>query len=57
MMLMDKTQSSANSETTSLASSIARYRMENGRTYHSYKDGCKWESLRSPAFDAAVLVF
>ncbi|APA11946.1 hypothetical protein SS1G_05495 [Sclerotinia sclerotiorum 1980 UF-70] len=27
------------SSTTSLASSITRYRIENGRTYHAYKDG------------------
>ncbi|KAF4982962.1 hypothetical protein FZEAL_1532 [Fusarium zealandicum] len=27
------------SETTSLASNIVKYRQENGRTYHSYKDG------------------
>ncbi|KAL2760018.1 hypothetical protein ACRALDRAFT_1079087 [Sodiomyces alcalophilus JCM 7366] len=30
---------SIGSRTTSLTSSIARYRVENGRTYHSYKDG------------------
>lgn len=30
---------SLNSETTSLASSITRYRIENGRSYHGYKDG------------------
>ncbi|PKS05132.1 hypothetical protein jhhlp_008499 [Lomentospora prolificans] len=27
------------SDTTSLKSSILKYRMENGRTYHAYKDG------------------
>ncbi|PQE04753.1 hypothetical protein CJF30_00004545 [Rutstroemia sp. NJR-2017a BBW] len=27
------------SSTTSLASSITKYRLENGRTYHAYKDG------------------
>ncbi|RAL58729.1 hypothetical protein DID88_003035 [Monilinia fructigena] len=27
------------SSTTSLASSITKYRIENGRTYHAYKDG------------------
>ncbi|KAG9498185.1 hypothetical protein J7337_011080 [Fusarium musae] len=27
------------SDTTSLRSSILRYREENGRTYHAYKDG------------------
>ncbi|KAM0494935.1 hypothetical protein ACHAP8_008313 [Fusarium lateritium] len=27
------------SDTTSLKSSILRYREENGRTYHAYKDG------------------
>ncbi|KAI9641781.1 hypothetical protein NHQ30_009639 [Ciborinia camelliae] len=31
--------SSRGSSTTSLASSIRRYRHENGRTYHAYKDG------------------
>ncbi|KAF7954589.1 hypothetical protein EAE96_005709 [Botrytis aclada] len=31
--------SEAGSSTTSLASSITRYRIENGRTYHAYKDG------------------
>ncbi|KAI5465270.1 S-adenosyl-L-methionine-dependent methyltransferase [Mariannaea sp. PMI_226] len=30
---------SVGSGTTSLASSIAKYRFENGRTYHAYKDG------------------
>lgn len=30
---------STGSTTTSLASSIAKYRMENGRTYHTYKEG------------------
>jgi len=29
------------SSTTSMASSIMKYRQENGRTYHSYKDGSK----------------
>lgn len=29
----------AGSDTTSVKSSILRYREENGRTYHSYKDG------------------
>lgn len=27
------------SDTTSLKSSIMKYRKENGRTYHAYKDG------------------
>lgn len=27
------------SDTTSLASSIFKYRVENGRTYHAYKAG------------------
>ena len=27
------------SSTTSIGSSILRYRQENGRTYHAYKDG------------------
>lgn len=31
----------AESDTTSLKSSILRYREENGRTYHAYKDGGK----------------
>lgn len=31
----------AGSDTASLRSSILRYREENGRTYHAYKDGCK----------------
>ncbi|KAL2686756.1 hypothetical protein Neosp_004298 [[Neocosmospora] mangrovei] len=40
------------SDTTSLRSSILRYREENGRTYHAYKDGgnyaCRSEvTLRS----------
>lgn len=29
------------SETASLAESILHYRRENGRTYHSYKDGSR----------------
>ena len=29
----------AGSSTTSIGSSILRYRQENGRTYHAYKDG------------------
>jgi len=29
------------SSTTSIGSSILRYRQENGRTYHAYKDGSK----------------
>jgi len=32
-------QSDAGSATTSLSSSILKYREENGRTYHAYKDG------------------
>ncbi|KAM3076594.1 hypothetical protein ACMFMG_007400 [Clarireedia jacksonii] len=31
--------SEAGSSTTSLASFITKYRLENGRTYHAYKDG------------------
>jgi SAM-dependent methyltransferase len=31
--------SDVGSESTTLASSIFRYRVENGRTYHAYKDG------------------
>ena len=27
--------------TTSVSSSVRKYRVENGRTYHSYKDGRK----------------
>jgi hypothetical protein len=34
-------QTDAESDSTSLASSIARYRLENGRTYHAYKEGCE----------------
>ncbi len=30
----------AASDTTSLMSSVLKYRHENGRTYHAYKDGC-----------------
>lgn len=33
-------EASVGSATTSLASSIAKYRVENGRTYHAYKEGC-----------------
>ena len=29
------------SDSTSLMSSILKYRQENGRTYHAYKDGCE----------------
>jgi hypothetical protein len=32
---------SSQSLTTSLATSIMNYRVENGRTYHQYKDGRK----------------
>ncbi|PQE05792.1 hypothetical protein CJF31_00004540 [Rutstroemia sp. NJR-2017a BVV2] len=41
--LLDDSDSALGSEngssTTSLASSITKYRLENGRTYHAYKDG------------------
>ncbi|KZL76533.1 methyltransferase domain-containing protein [Colletotrichum tofieldiae] len=30
------------SSTTSVTSSILEYRIENGRTYHKYKDGKYW---------------
>lgn len=33
---------SAFSDTTSLYSDIMKYRFENGRRYHSYKDGEYW---------------
>jgi len=35
----DSAYESITSDSTSLTSSIAKYRQENGRTYHSYKEG------------------
>jgi ubiquinone/menaquinone biosynthesis C-methylase UbiE len=35
-------ESSRESDTTSLASSIYKYRFENGRRYHAYKEGEYW---------------
>lgn len=29
------------SDTYSITESVLTYRVENGRTYHAYKDGCK----------------
>lgn len=40
-------QSIVESDNTSLSSSIARYRMENGRTYHAYKEGCELSNFFS----------
>ncbi|GKT60031.1 methyltransferase domain-containing protein [Colletotrichum tofieldiae] len=37
---------SLHSDTTSVRNSILEYRMENGRSYHKYKDG-SWDSLRT----------
>jgi hypothetical protein len=34
-------QSGAISDTASISSSIFKYRVENGRTYHAYKAGCE----------------
>lgn len=40
--LRARIKSSTNgSETTSLNSSILKYRVENGRTYHAYMEGCE----------------
>lgn len=33
------TTSGAASDTTSLSSSVSKFRFENGRRYHGYKDG------------------
>lgn len=37
------------SSTTSIGSSILKYRQENGRTYHAYKDGSEFCSSITPS--------
>ncbi|GKT45989.1 uncharacterized protein ColSpa_06170 [Colletotrichum spaethianum] len=39
---IDADDDSLASSTTSIADSIRGYRLENGRTYHKYKDGSKF---------------
>ncbi|KXH36300.1 hypothetical protein CSAL01_02670 [Colletotrichum salicis] len=39
------------SSSTSIASSILQHRIENGRTYHKYKDGSKFHRLPKPRRD------
>ncbi|OHF01203.1 TAM domain methyltransferase [Colletotrichum orchidophilum] len=46
--------SSVASSSTSVSSSVLEYRMENGRTYHAYKDGSMWESQPPPLFVVGV---
>lgn len=36
--------------TASLTSSVREYRHENGRTYHGYRDGCKYFYMRDSTF-------
>jgi len=38
-MVLANQVSGAASDTTSLVSSVSKYRFENGRRYHGYKDG------------------
>ncbi|KAH8744170.1 S-adenosyl-L-methionine-dependent methyltransferase [Hyaloscypha finlandica] len=39
------------SDTTSLTSSVTKYRFENGRRYHAYKDGAYWGPNDEPQND------
>ncbi|KAI9836521.1 MAG: hypothetical protein M1837_003294 [Sclerophora amabilis] len=48
------------SDTTSLASSVLKYRQENGRRYHAYRDGEYWgpnDEKQNEALDIAHYLF
>ncbi|KAI9764040.1 MAG: hypothetical protein M1840_008916 [Geoglossum simile] len=50
-------ESSSDSDTTSLASFITKYRWENGRRYHAYRDGEYWylEPATHPSLIVVIL--
>lgn len=47
------THLSVSSDTYSISESVLAYRVENGRTYHAYKDGCKSTPSRISSVERA----